>query len=162
MEEIKKDIETIPHVFEVAYIKNYVNEINQNLQKIGLIIAGFVSILLVTVVVLINNAIKLALFSQRFLIRSMQLVGATDFFIQKPFLMRATLHGLISAVFAYGLLVTILVFAQSQLPEIRAVVQWGEVGLIVLLQIGVGIAVCYWSAQSAVGRYLRKNLDELH
>ncbi|MDA0314851.1 MAG: permease-like cell division protein FtsX, partial [Bacteroidetes bacterium] len=86
---IAKDLEAQPGVFEVSYMTDLVDSINKNLFKVSLIMGGFILILIVTVIMLINNTIRLALFSQRFLIRSMQLVGATRGFIRKPFLIRA-------------------------------------------------------------------------
>ncbi len=100
MSEMKAQLEKVDGVFEVYYPKEQVEEINLNIQRIAIVIGVFVLILMITVVILINNSIKLALFSQRFLIRSMQLVGATPFFIKKPFLLRATFQGVFSGFLA--------------------------------------------------------------
>ena len=108
LKTIQKDLESIDGVFEVQYVENLFNSINQNLKKLSLILLSFAAILTLVVVILINNTIKLALYSQRFLIRSMQLVGATAYFIQRPFLNRATTQGVIS-----GLLASILYFARD-------------------------------------------------
>ena len=104
MEELSTRIETINGVFEVTYVENLVDSIHSNLTKISLILISIASILVLVVLLLINNTIKLALFSQRFLIRSMQLVGAKSNFIRKPFLNRSFMHGIISGVIASGLL----------------------------------------------------------
>jgi cell division transport system permease protein len=92
LKQIKADLENTEGVFEVQYVENLFNSINQNLRKISLILLAFAVILTIVVIVLIHNTIKLALYSQRFLIRSMQLVGATALFIQRPFLNRATIQ----------------------------------------------------------------------
>ena len=89
LEQAKKEIEKITGVFEVVYLESLVDSINKNLTKISVALLGFSGILIIIVILLINNTIKLALFSQRFLIRSMQLVGAKASFIQRPFLMRS-------------------------------------------------------------------------
>src|SRR6478609_11419858 len=102
--KIKTEVEEISGVYQVYYVENLVESINKNVTKIALILAGVAALLLVTVVLLINNTLRLALFSQRFLIRSMQLVGATRWFIQRPFLFRAMLHGFVSGIIASGLL----------------------------------------------------------
>ena len=87
--KIKKDTEKLDGVFQVYYVENVIESINENVTKIGLVLMGLVALLLVTVVLLINNTVRLALFSQRFIIRSMQLVGAKKWFIQRPFLFQA-------------------------------------------------------------------------
>lgn len=162
MEGIKKDIESIQHVYEVAYTKNYVEEINQNIGRIGLVIGAFVSILLATVVILINNAIKLALFSQRFLIRSMQLVGATPFFIKKPFLVRSVLMGGSSGVIASVFVVALLFLSFTQLPEVSLVVPAMGVMLICLALVVLGALIGYLSTYLAVSRYLKMKLEDLY
>ncbi|MBT29512.1 MAG: cell division protein [Thalassobius sp.] len=165
LEEIKTDIESIPDVYEVAYtqnLKKMVDDINDNIQILGMVISVFVIILLFTVVVLINNAIKLALFSQRFLIRSMQLVGATPFFIKKPFVLRATLHGAISGFLATLLLLGIYLLAVEILPDIEQFLKLWEISLIFIGLLALGSIIGYLSSYSAVTRYLRMRLDELY
>ncbi|UZR94662.1 cell division protein FtsX [Chondrinema litorale] len=165
LEEIKKDIESIPDIYEVAYtqnLKKMVDDINDNIQILGMVISVFVIILLFTVVVLINNAIKLALFSQRFLIRSMQLVGATPFFIKKPFVLRATLHGAISGFLATLLLLGIYLLAIEILPDIEQFLKLWEISLIFIGLLALGSIIGYLSSYSAVTRYLRMRLDELY
>ena len=106
---IKKDIENIRGVYEVEYLADFIETINTNVQKIGIIVLSICFMLVFIVFILINNTIKLALFSQRFIIRSMQLVGATSWFIQKPFLWGAIWQGLLS-----GWLASTLLFSLSQ------------------------------------------------
>jgi Cell division protein len=114
LKKIKSEVEKLSGVYQVYYVDNLIESINQNITKIGLILMGLVGLLLLTVVLLINNTLKLALFSQRFLIRSMQLVGAKRWFIQQPFILRAALHGLISGMIASGLLVGLLSLPPSE------------------------------------------------
>lgn len=95
MEKIRADIQKMNGVFQVFYVEGLIEAVNANVLKIGLFLTGIILVLLITVVLLINNTLRLALFSQRFLIRSMQLVGAKNWFIQRPFLLRASGYGLI-------------------------------------------------------------------
>ena len=97
---IKSEVEAFQGVFEVVYEESLVDSINQNMTKIGFILMGLALFALLVVIILINNTIKLALFSQRFLIRSMQLVGATGKFIQRPFLLRSILYGFLAGILA--------------------------------------------------------------
>jgi cell division transport system permease protein len=159
---IKAELEAIDGVFEVAYTESFINEINQNISKIGLIIGILVFISLVTVVIIINNAIRLALFSQRFLIRSMQLVGATAFFIKKPFLWRATLQGIIGGFLAIMLLSFVIILTHSQIPELDILRDWLSVGMVYVSLLVGGFVICSISAYIAVTRYLRMSLDELY
>ncbi len=121
LKKITSEVEKISGVFQVHYIENVIDSINKNITKIGLILMGLVSLLLLVVVLLINNTLRLALFSQRFLIRSMQLVGARSWFIQKPFLFRAGFHGLISGVVASALVFSLLSFATKRIEDLSLI-----------------------------------------
>ena len=118
LQKIKLDIERIGGVFEVTYVESLINSINRNIAKISVILVGFAALLVIIVAILINNTIRLALFSQRFLIRSMQLVGATRRFIQKPFLIRSLIHGILGGIFASILLMLILNYANQQIEDL--------------------------------------------
>ena len=120
LDSLKLNIESQNGVFEVAYMEDLVQSINKNITKISVVLVGFAAILVLIVIILINNTIKLALFSQRFLIRSMQLVGATRNFIQQPFLFRSILHGLLSGVLAIAMLIFLLDFASAKVPGFSA------------------------------------------
>ena len=100
IDTLKASIAKNPVVKEVIYQSSLIDMVNKNINTIGLIILGFAAILLIISVALINNTIRLAIYSQRFLIKSMQLVGATRSFIRRPFILLAALHGLIAAFIA--------------------------------------------------------------
>src|SRR5687768_12689222 len=100
LEKIKTDIQKMNGVFQVYYVEGLIESVNDNVVKIGFFLGGLILVLLITVVLLINNTLRLALFSQRFLIRSMQLVGAKNWFIQRPFLARAAGYGCLSGAIA--------------------------------------------------------------
>lgn len=159
---VKAELETIEGVFEVAYTESFIYEINQNISRIGIIIIILIVISLLTVIVIINNAIRLALFSQRFLIRSMQLVGATSFFIKKPFLWRATLQGILGGLLAILLLSSLLIFTHAQIPELNILTDWLNIGLVYSSLVIGGFVICSISAYIAVTRYLSMSLDELY
>lgn len=159
---IKKELSRVNGVFQVYFEESSIGAINQNKQKIGLILIGIALLLFVIVVLLINNTLKLALFSQRFLIRSMQLVGATRWFIKKPFLLRALLYGFIGGMVSSGLLVSLLSLANKRIPELTTI-QNNERILIVLGSLTLlGIFVAFISTYRAVSKYLQLSLDELY
>ena len=159
---IKKDIEKMSGVYEVSYVESLVESINENLAKIGVILIGFFTILLIVVVILINNTIKLALFSQRFLIRSMQLVGATSGFIRKPFLKRSIWYGFLAGLFSSLMLLALLMYANQRIEDIRALQDFKNLGILSGGLIVLGITVGFLSTYRAVKKYLQMSLDELY
>lgn len=159
---IKNDIESISGVFEVDYVESMISSINENITKISLILIGFAVALLIVVIILINNTIKLALFSQRFLIRSMQLVGAKSSFIQKPFLWRSMTHGMLAGLLSASILFGLIYYGGKNLPELTNLFDINTLiilfcGLIVIGGL-VGLTGTYFS----VRKYLKMSLDELY
>lgn len=149
-------------VFEVQYPKSLFTSINQNLERVSLLLLGFAAVLVLVVVILINNTIKLAMFSQRLLIRSMQLVGATRFFIQQPFLRRATWQGLASGFLAVLLLLSLLQYAYLEVAQLRLLRDDHLIGLLLLGVMGLGTAIGFFSSYWAVNKYLNVSLDDLY
>jgi cell division transport system permease protein len=159
---IAKELETLPGVFEVSYMTDLVDSINKNLFKVSLIMGGFILILIVTVIMLINNTIRLALFSQRFLIRSMQLVGATRGFIRKPFLVRAFIFGILAGILASAILYGLLEYTKGNIEGFAAL---QNTELMLLLFAGLSIMgglLSGFSTLRAVNKYLNMSLDELY
>ena len=111
MNFILKDLNLEPAVYEVIYEEALLKKVTRNIRNAGIVLAAFALLLTIVTFFLINNTIKLALYSQRFLIRSMQLVGARPFFIQKPFVYRAITQGAISGILASTLLFTLQQYA---------------------------------------------------
>jgi cell division transport system permease protein len=160
--EIKAEIEQMPHVFEVSYIESLVQAINKNKKRIGIALLSLSLILFITISTLINNTIRLALFSQRFLIRSMQLVGATEGFISKPFLLRAGGFGLLSAVIASTLLAALLYYAQGAIPEITLLHHTEKILILFGSLALLGLFIALISTWRAIKKYLKMSLDELY
>jgi len=160
--KIKNEIEKMPGVFQVYYVENVIESINHNITQIGLAMMGLVAVLLLIVVLLINNTLRLALFSQRFLIRSMQLVGAKRWFIQRPFLFRASLHGFLAGVMASGLLIALISFANKRIEDLTLVQNNDRIALLLGCLLIIGIFVGTTSTYRAVRKYLKLSLDELY
>lgn len=160
--EIITEIENIPGVFEVSFMRDMVDSINKNLLKVSLVLGGFIFILIITVVMLINNTIRLALFSQRFLIRSMQLVGATRGFIRKPFLSRALIFGMIAGVIASAILTGLIQYAQSNIEGFALLQNYEMLLFLFLALIISGGILSFLSTLRAVNKYLNMSLDELY
>ena len=160
--KIKLDIERMSGVFEVTYVESLVRSINDNLAKVSLVLAGFAVLLIIIVAVLINNTIRLALFSQRFLIRSMQLVGATAGFIQRPFLSRSFFHGVLSGMLASALLLFVLQYVNQQIEDLEQLQDPTLIMLLMGLLLLVGGFIGFISTYRAVKKYLKMSLDELY
>ncbi len=162
MAKIKGEVEKINGVFQVYYIENLIDSINKNVTKIGLLLLGLSTLLFITVVLLINNTLRLALFSQRFLIRSMQLVGAKRWFIQWPFLLRASLHGFLAGLIASGLLASVISFANKRIEDLSLIQNTNRIVLLFGGLTLLGILVAFGSTFRAVRKYLKLSLDELY
>ena len=162
LRQLNRSLSTQRGVFEVQYPQDLFASINNNLTRVSLVLLGFAAVLVLVVVILINNTIKLALFSQRFLIRSMQLVGATRLFIQQPFLRRATWQGLASGVLAALILVALLQYAYLEVRELRLLRDDLRLGLLLLAVVGLGVVIGFFSSARAVHKYLKMSLDDLY
>lgn len=149
-------------VKEVIFQESLIDMVNKNIRIIGIVVLGFTIVLLVIAVALINNTIRLAIYSQRFLIKSMQLIGATKNFIRKPYLLYGIFHGLLGALIAILLLIFTLQFAQKQIPDLVFLRNWYEFGAIFLIVVGLGIVISGFSTYFAVTKYLRAKSHSLY
>jgi cell division transport system permease protein len=161
MESIKKEIEKTNGVFQVFYVEGLIESINKNIQKIALLLLGLVLLLLLTVILLINNTMRIALFSQRFLIRSMQLVGAKQWFIQRPFLLRAALMGCIGASAAIASLYGVIRYAQSEIEDLVLLHNQQQFFTLAGVMALLGFVIAVFSSYFSIRKYLRLSLDEL-
>jgi cell division transport system permease protein len=162
LRSIEKQLLSNPEVKEVYYQKSLVNAINSNIEKISLFLLGFTGILLFIAVVLINNTIRLAVYSRRFIIRSMQLVGATEGFIRRPMLLRSLMFGFISAFLALLLLMLLTYFAIEEIPELVELQDPFMLLALVIFIFVLGAIISWFSTWLAVRKYLRIRTDLLY
>lgn len=149
------------NVREVFYQRNLVSLINENSQKIGFILLSLAAIMLLIFIALINNTIRLSIYSKRFIINTMQLVGATRSFIKRPFVARSTLYGLIGAFVANALLALLMVSYNNRFGDI---IQYRITEMLVLVFVLVfvsGLLLSWLSTTFAVNKFLRMRYDEL-
>jgi cell division transport system permease protein len=151
-----------PMIKEVKYQKSLVDQMNENITTISLVILVFAGIFVVLSVALINNTIRLAIYSQRFLIKSMQLVGATKGFIRKPFLLYGIWHGILGALIAILILVGTLSLAYKEIPDLVILRSYTEFGVIFIFVIGLGIFISGFSTFLAVNKFLRLKIYNLY
>lgn len=162
IDKFKAQLTKNPIVKEVKYQQSLVDMMNQNLTSITLIILAFTAIFVVVSVALINNTIRLAIYSQRFLIKSMQLVGATKGFIRKPFILYGIWHGLLGGLIAIMILIATLYFAYQQVPDLIVLQNYYEFVIVFLVVIGMGLFISGFSTFLAVNKFLRLKIYELY
>lgn len=159
---IKKDLEKIKGVYEVVYQEDLADNINRNVTKIYAVLASFALIMLIIIVLLVNNTIKLAIYSQRFLIRSMQLVGATNGFIQRPYILRGAMQGTIGGVLAGGMLIGLQQLAVRNVEGLAMLQEYDKIVILVAVVLALGILIGIASTYQSLARYLRMALDDLY
>lgn len=160
--KLKAQLLKNPLIKEVRYQESFVDAMNKNLTSITLVILAFAGIFVVVSVALINNTIRLAIYSQRFLIKSMQLVGATKGFIRKPFLLYGIWHGLLGGLIAIIILVVTLSLAVNQVPELVILQSYTEFAFVFLGVVGLGIFISAFSTYIAVNKFLRLKIYDLY
>jgi cell division transport system permease protein len=162
IEKIKTEIQKMNGVFQVSFVETMIDAVNKNITKVGLFLLVLIIVLLATVAWLINNTLRLALFSQRFLIRSMQLVGAKQWFIQRPFLFRAAGYGLLSGILASALLLAFSNYFQRLIDDLVFLQNDYYQKLLMASLVGIGVSIGLISTWLAIKKYLRMSLDELY
>ncbi len=160
--QIEKKLLSNPEVKEVFYQKSLVEMVNQNIERISFVLLGFSLALLIISIALINNTIRLSVYSRRFILRSMQLVGATKGFIQKPFIIRGIVNGIISSILAIGLLMLVVYFALQEVPELLQVENLAMYVILITSLLLLGILISWFSTYFAVRKFLRMKTDSLY
>ena len=149
-------------IADIQYPKSLVSSLNERAAKVGIIFLVMSIILCVIVIVSIDNTIRLAMFSNRFLIKTMQMVGATRSFISKPLVIRALINGLISAGIALVVLFGLIQWTASQFPQIQTLQGMGNNLILFFGLIIVGVGISVLSTYRSVVKYLKMKLDELY
>jgi cell division transport system permease protein len=159
---IKTQIEKIDGVFEVEYAKDFLKGIISNVNKVYKVLALIVVIFFVATLLLINNTIKLALYSQRFIIRTMQLVGATDFFIQKPFLIKGFFQGLLASLISIVLIFITKYVSTSQIEGLSLIQNNTAIAFLFVILLILGPTIGVLSTFQSIVRYHKMDLDKLY
>ena len=162
LKNIKATLEQQTYVSEVEYQQALVEKLNDNIKKISLILLVIAVILAIVVIVLIDNTIRLAMFSNRFLIKTMQMVGATRMFIAKPMNTKAVVNGLISGVLASAAVILGIGVAEKFVPEMKAVHDNQSLAMLFILLILLGIGITLISTYRSVNKYIKMKLDDLY
>lgn len=159
---IQKKFEAFPQVKEVIFQASMIESMNRNIKKISIVLLGFSLLLLIVSLALINNTIRLTIYSKRFLIKTMQLVGATRTFISMPFIWKSIMYGIYSAIIAMGMIVGVMHAAERQLPDLKQLDDIKTYYMLAGIVVALGIFISIVSTFFALHRYLRLRTDDLY
>lgn len=151
-------------IYETYYQKDALEDVNSNITTITMWLLIFSGLLFLIAVALIHNTIRLAIYSKRFLIKTMQLVGATKMFIQKPFLLNGIAQGFLAGIVAIGLIIGILFFLKD-MPEFEIILAEQDLtvfGITFGALVAVGMVLAWFSTWLAVRKYIRIDADYLY
>lgn len=162
LKKIREELTASNLVREVAYQQTEVDKMNKNFRAVAMVILVFCGLLFFIAVALINNTIRLSMYSRRFLIKSMQLVGATKAFIRWPFLKKGVVHGIYAGIIAGILLSGVIYIIHSRFPELGQLSDLPMLSILVGGIVVLGLLLSFLSTYFAVNRYLRLKTDELY
>jgi len=159
---IETKLKTFEHINQVAYQKDMVNLVNDNVSKISLILLSIALALMLVSVALINNTVRLGIYSNRFLINTMKLVGATPEFIRKPYLKTAFWGGLIAAIISLLLITALLYYGLLQFGMNILMIEPTTLIIVSAIVILSGVILSVISTFFAVGRYLKMKTNDMY
>jgi cell division transport system permease protein len=160
--KIERQLHKNPMVADIVYDKQLVNLVNDNIKKVSLWILIISCFLTVVAVLLINSSLRLSIYSHRFIIKTMQMVGATKAFIRKPFVMRSIKLGMLGAGLAILALIGVLIYLQTNFPSLGILDDKLLVGLVLLVVFGLGVLITWLSTYFATQRFLNLRTDDLY
>jgi cell division transport system permease protein len=162
MLEIEQNLAIRSIVAEVTYDKPLIEMLSKNITRLSFWMLLFSALFTVIAVVLINSSIRLSVYSKRFTIKTMQMVGATKSFIRKPFIWQSVRLGIIGALVAIVGLIALIFYLDTKIPEIELLVDYEIIGIICAVIISLGILITWLSTFFATQRFLNLRTDEIY
>ncbi|HEX6193193.1 MAG TPA: permease-like cell division protein FtsX [Chitinophagaceae bacterium] len=162
LKSIKADLTQQTYVTDVEYPEALVGKMSENIRNVSIGMLAIALILAIVVIILIDNTIKLAMFSNRFLIKTMQMVGATRGFIAKPMNIRAIINGALGGLVASAGVYLLILLFESQIADLKSIRDNNMLMLLFLTLIILGICISLFSTYRSVVKYLKMKLDELY
>lgn len=159
---IKNELIADLAVHDIFYQENLIDKLNSNINRLSFFLLSFCTLLFIIAFALINNTIRLSVYSKRFLIRTMRLVGATNAFIQKPFLIKSVYQGFYSAIFAIFMLIASIQLIQSETASMLNITDLKIIGIVFLLIFFSGMLLSWGSTFFAVRKFIKQNESELY
>jgi cell division transport system permease protein len=160
--KVESQLRKNPMISDIVYDKQLVNLVNDNIKKVSmwiLIISGFFTII---AVLLINSSLRLSIHSNRFIIKTMQMVGATKAFIRKPFVLRSVRLGMIGAGLAIIALIGVLIYLESNFPDLGLLDDQLLIALVLIAVFTIGVLITWLSTYFATQRFLNLRTDDLY
>lgn len=161
LNKIEYELTQNPAIDTIQMHKDIVSQINSNVQRIMLVLGVVLLMLIIISFVLINNTVRLAVHSRRFIIHTMKLVGATPGFIRRPFVLTNVLNGVIASVVAVLMLAAGVYYVLNTNPDYASLVDMAHVGIVFGALVVLGVIMCAISATLATNRFISLNYDEL-
>lgn len=162
MAEIEKDLKKNKLTSEVIYHKDNIDKVNENINKIAMMLLTLLLLLTVISWSLIGNLVRLSIYSKRFILHTMKLVGATWGFIRKPFLLSNMCIGLVSGIIANTILGTGIYMLQESSPEVASLLSMDKLAIVAAAVIMFGVTICTLCAYLSVNRFLRMRNNDLY
>ena len=159
---IEKEILENKKVMEVSYPQDLLDSVNRNLQKVSLFLLGLAALLTLISFALINNTIRLAIYAKRFLIHTMKLVGASWSFIRKPFLIRNLWIGVLAAVMADAVLMTMAYMLVKYEPQLVEIITAQTMLVVMLSVLAFGVLITWMCVYISINKYLRMKASTLY
>jgi cell division transport system permease protein len=160
--QIKAQLSKSNKIKEITYEASLVQMVQDNIKRIGALMLGFSLLLLIVAIALINNSIRLSIYNKRFLIKSMQLVGATQTFIRRPFVQRGIVHGIYSALIAILLIMGVMYYSQRYLPDLFQIQDIEILAYLFVMVLTLGIVISWISTSLAVRKFIRTRSENLY
>ena len=159
---IEKEILTNKKVMEVSYPQNLIDSVNRNIQKVNLFLLGLAALLTLISFALINNTIRLAIYSKRFLIHTMKLVGASWSFIRRPFLVRNVWIGVLAGIMADAVLLGMAYMLVKYEPQLIEIITPNTLLIVMASVLVFGLAITFLCAYISINKYLRMKASALY
>lgn len=162
LEEMATNLENMPCVSEVIYPRDLADLMNSNVSEFSLILLVIAIVLLLVSMVLIVNTIRLQIYSKRFIINTMTLVGATSWVTRKPFVLRNMLMGFCAGLAALAILSAVVYYVEIRMGILLFPLTWQNITLVSIIVLGAGLLITLWASMIATGRYIRMDNNSLY
>lgn len=160
--KIEESLLTLPFVAKVVYQKDVMKVLDNNLSEVSFMLSGIALILLLIALVLISNTIQLQVYSKRFIINTMRLVGATPWVIKWPFVRRNLRMGIEAALVALMLLAMTYYYCQVHMGVMLFPLIWQNVGFVIALMLAIGLLITFLASVAATNRYIRMKTSKMY
>lgn len=162
LDKIAKQLKATKKVMDVIYQKELMNAVNNNIRKFSIILLIIAALFTYISFALINNTVRLTIFSRRFIINTMKLVGASWGFIRRPFLNQGLLLGILSAIIADAIIIGVMYWARSFEPEINTVIDMQVMTIVGISVLVFGLLITFLCTYFSLSKYLKMNSNELY